>query len=36
MEVVADALTYFSGQECFDQFRNAAESVAALAKEGVK
>ena len=35
MEVVADALVYFSGQECFDQFTTAAESVAALSKQGV-
>jgi hypothetical protein len=35
MEVVADALVYFSGQSCYDQFTAAAEAVAALAKQGV-
>ena len=35
MEVVADALVYFSGQGCYDQFTAAAQAVAALSKQGV-
>lgn len=35
MEVVADALMYFSGQQCYDEFTAAAEAVAALSKQGV-
>lgn len=34
MEVVADALVYFSGQQCYDEFTAAAESVAELAQQG--
>lgn len=35
MEVVADAIDYFSGPECFRQFTEAAEVVAELASRGV-
>lgn len=35
MEVVADALVYFSGQQCNDDFTVAAEAVAELARQGV-
>lgn len=35
MEVVADSLVYFSGQECYDQFTESAEAVASLARQGV-
>mmetsp|Transcript_10790 Transcript_10790/g.16409 ORF Transcript_10790/g.16409 Transcript_10790/m.16409 type:complete len:496 (-) Transcript_10790:218-1705(-) len=34
MEVVGDALVYFSGQQCFDAFTAAAEDVAKLSSQG--
>lgn len=34
MDVVADAIKYFSGQACFDAFESAANKVASLAAQG--
>lgn len=35
MDVVNDAMIYYSGQNCVDSFTSAAEAVAALYEQGV-